>query len=376
MEGFAANVVPGQGAVARWGVGVVVAGGPGTTGLDLVAELSARLGAEPAVGPLIEALRTDPRFGTAAVNLAAAVPTADGVRVFVRGGAQVRTQTNELITGTVPIERELPGATAVWLGLVDPPTVQGHPAMDLVLGVVTGDGVVLHRPVPTSPVDQSVDPTLAAPEPAPVPVEPDPLPVAEFEAIDWGASSSTGTREPLPVLTRSEELESVPTMEVSVEQVMGIRCSRGHFNHPDAGFCQVCGISMVHLTHRLEPGPRPTLGFMVFADGATYALDRSYLIGRSPKPASGSRLTALPTQDATQSVSREHAELRLDGWDVVYTDLGSTNGSFLWDPNAGRWNPITPRNPLTLTSGARVSVGRMTFVFEAASRAVGGHDGR
>ncbi|MEL6985662.1 MAG: FHA domain-containing protein, partial [Actinomycetota bacterium] len=216
------------------------------------------------------------------------------------------------------------------------------------------------------PPDSPAPPSPPAPPGSPD-VASQPVPSGPFEAVDWG--DPVETRQPLPVATR--ESEPVDARQ-SADQVLGIRCSRDHFNNPNAGYCQVCGISMIHLTHRLEPGPRPTLGFVVFADGATYAVDRPYLIGRKPQPGPNSGLTALATQDQTQSVSREHAELRLDGWDVHYVDLGSTNGSFVWSPTSQAWMPLRSNEPLTLTSGTTVSVGRMTFVFQGASKAVEG----
>ncbi len=410
MDAFAVNVEGGVGAVARWDVGVAVAGGEDDLALDLMAALQAALGDEPSSGEIIDVLRSDSRFNSDGVNLAVAVSAPDGLRVFVRGATEVRTETDELIAGPEPVERNLPDPRALWMGTGGPPLSQGHPVLDLRRGIVPGRGVVLHRPMTWPPppadaqpvaddldgpdADDAIDATnpgqvatdapdqppppaapapvaLAAPTPPVPPGEPDaasqPVPSGPFEAVDW--ADPVETRQPLPVATRAGE--TVDARE-SADQVLGIRCSRDHFNNPKAGYCQVCGISMVHLTHRLEPGPRPTLGFVVFADGVTYALDRPYLIGRSPQPTPESGMTALATQDSTQSVSREHARLEFDGWDVVYVDLGSTNGSFLWDVNVGRWNPIAAHSPVVLTSGSTVSVGRMTFVFQGASRSVDG----
>ncbi len=408
MDAFAVNVEGGVGAVARWDVGVAVAGGEDDLALDLMAALQAALGDEPSSGEIIDVLRSDSRFNSDRADLAVAVSAPDGLRVFVRGSAEVRTEADELIAGPEPIERNLSDPRALWMGTGGPPLRQGHPVLDLRRGIVPGRGVVLHRPVawPPPPADaepaasgldarDAVDATkpgqvapappdqppppaapapaaLAAPSPPVPPGGPDgtsqPVPSGPFEAVDW--ADPVETRQPLPVATR----EQSPSVDVgeSADQVLGIRCSRDHFNNPKASYCQVCGISMIHLTHRLEPGPRPTLGFVVFADGATYAVDRPYLIGRKPRPAPTSGLTALATQDQTQSVSREHGELRLDGWDVHYVDLGSTNGSFVWSPAAQTWTPLRPREPLTLTSGTNVSVGRMTFVFQGASKEVEG----
>ncbi|MEM9562377.1 MAG: FHA domain-containing protein [Actinomycetota bacterium] len=405
MDDFSANVEVGDGAVARWEVGLAVATGEDGHALDLLAALQEELGPEPTSGELVALVRNDPRFNVERADLAVAVGTPDGIRVFVRGRVEVRTETDELIAGPAPMERDLPGPRALWIGGGGPPMAQGHPVLDLRRGVVPGRGVVLHRSVwPTPSADEhsldgagasdpvpasaaataaaapEVDPTnpgqgasplarVAVVPPAPPgasEAESAPIPVTSFESVNWG--DPVETREPLPVAT--QQSEDINT-RASAEQVMGIRCIRDHFNNPKAGYCQVCGISMVHLTHRLEPGPRPTLGFVVFADGATYAVDRPYLIGRSPKPGLDSGMTPLATQDATQSVSREHGELRLDGWDVLYVDLGSTNGSYLWSPQAQTWTPLRPNEPMMLASGMSISVGRMTFVFQGASKEVG-----
>ncbi|MEM9653555.1 MAG: FHA domain-containing protein [Actinomycetota bacterium] len=404
MAGYVANVVPGSGAVARWDRVVLLVGGEKQAGLDLIAGITDALGQNPDPGALIDALQGDGPLVSGTTDLVAAVETSTGMRIIVRGGAQARTETNELLTagtglgaggGPQPTVRDLDDPMALWLGLTDPPTVQGHPAKDLRLGVVNGSGVVFYRvsepaaEPAAAPGGQETDggeaevaegdtPPPTVPNPvvsAPIPdagsaTEAD-LPVVDrdFQAINWDDPEGVAARAPLAVQDGAT-VDGEVTSATTGEQVMGIRCSRDHFNNPKAGYCQVCGISMVHLTHRLEPGPRPTLGFLVFADGATYALDRQYVIGRSPEPRPGGGLTPLQTQDPTQSVSREHAELRLDGWDAYYVDLGSTNGSFLWDAAGRRWDPIRPNNPVVLTSGTTVSVGRMTFVFEAASRAI------
>ena len=53
-------------------------------------------------------------------------------------------------------------------------------------------------------------------------------------------------------------------------------------------------------------------------------------------------------------VSRHHAEIRVEGPEVVLVDLGSTNGSFV------NGNPV---RRVTLVDGARVTMGRTTLVF-------------
>ena len=53
-------------------------------------------------------------------------------------------------------------------------------------------------------------------------------------------------------------------------------------------------------------------------------------------------------------VSRHHAEIRVEGSEVVAVDLGSTNGTFV------NGQPI---RRVTLRDGARVTLGRTTLVF-------------
>jgi len=55
-----------------------------------------------------------------------------------------------------------------------------------------------------------------------------------------------------------------------------------------------------------------------------------------------------------QGVSRHHAEIRVEDGDVVLVDLGSTNGTFV------NGQPI---RRVSLTDGARVTLGRTTLVF-------------
>jgi hypothetical protein len=53
-------------------------------------------------------------------------------------------------------------------------------------------------------------------------------------------------------------------------------------------------------------------------------------------------------------VSRHHAEIRIEGPEIVLVDLGSTNGTFV------NGQPI---RRVTLADGARISLGRTTLVF-------------
>jgi hypothetical protein len=155
-----------------------------------------------------------------------------------------------------------------------------------------------------------------------------------------------------------------------VPQARGHLCSRGHLNDPRSHFCVLCGIRMNERTGVLVLGPRPPLGLLVFDDGATYTVDAEYLVGRMPeldeRVRSGA-LRSIVVEDHSGSVSRVHAEVRVDGWDVLVVDTGSRNGTYLAMPGERRWSPLAPREGKRLVPGTRVRLGARTFIFESPS---------
>lgn len=359
---------PAESIVVRWPAGVVVLGG---TQADVAASLrSLRPDGElePASGLLIERLRML-RHG----DFAASVSTPGGLRLFsvgdgaarVGGSAEERPASGQ---APVPSDRSVVrevdvalSASPIWIGIgdVDDATLEQttqRTSLDFSNGVVPGRGIVLVRP-PSAPLDPRVRVDRG------------------FEVVDFGAAEVDEVRKPLPI-ERPPESES-PASATAVEEVaasagtvLGIQCSREHFNNPSAAYCQVCGISMVHVTHYLVRGERPTLGFLVFDDGATFALDRSYVIGREPEVEPGSPLAPLTADDNEHTVSRSHAELVLDDWDLTIADLGSTNGTFVWDAGRSDWQRVLPNRPVVVPPGTSVAVGRKTFVYEPVARSV------
>ena len=217
------------------------------------------------------------------------------------------------------------------------------------------------RPASAAPVD--ADPTRA-PSPQPAPAASDPparapvvVPAApatrehssarehiDFESVVLVDAAPEGPREPLPLGE-----PAAPEPAASQDLVDGVTCSRGHFNDPDNLFCGVCGISLVQQTQNLAKGPRPPLGFVVFEDSSTYSLDSDYVIGRDPsedpRVRSGAARPLVIHDEDQRTVSRVHADLRLDGWHVLLVDRGSTNGTFIWDEQASSWTLLAPDQP-------------------------------
>ncbi|MEM7286734.1 MAG: FHA domain-containing protein [Actinomycetota bacterium] len=241
------------------------------------------------------------------------------------------------IAETSTVRLALPGASP------DAPPDWG----DLRDGVVAGSAAVL---VP-----------LVEPRP-----EAEPHAAVEFDWVDLRAGAD-GVEPRQALAVGESQATSVEEAHVA-ELVQGIMCSRNHFNNPQAAYCQVCGISMVHLTHGPVTGPRPTLGFLVFDDGATYALDRDYVAGRAPDISGEPNASPLTILDEELSVSGTHARIDLSGWDVVLHDLGSTNGTFIWNAAQQQWVHVPPHTPTILSPGSTAAFGRQTFVFESAVR--------
>lgn len=338
---------PGRGIVGRWPTVVLVSGDD---------ELNPTLDA--ATAPTIDQL------ATADGPLAAVVEQDGAVLALVRGGASAIVDGTP-IAATEP--RPIVGAETFTLAVDTASPAPDTAGLDLRAGTVPGVAITVTRDLPSpTPSFEVVDlragdaeartplpqraPAVASPRPPQRPGDPIPSP-----------------GDPAPVAEASEP-GSGDRAEPDVDSVLGIRCSRGHFNNPLTSYCQACGISMVHLTHQLVPGPRPTLGFVVFNDGATYALDRSYLLGRSPSvtPDDGA-VAPLVVADADGSVSGRHARIDLVDWDVSISDLGSTNGTYVWNVSGHRWDRVGGQ-PIALSPGSIVAVGRTTFVFESAVR--------
>ncbi len=109
----------------------------------------------------------------------------------------------------------------------------------------------------------------------------------------------------------------------------------------------------------LVDGRRPPLGLLVLDIGSTFVLDDNYLLGRNPEVDEAvirSRLRPIRLDDDSGTLSRVHAEIRLEGWDVLLIDRGSANGTYIAGQRASRagtgWRRNSPScSPPEPTSG-------------------------
>jgi hypothetical protein len=218
------------------------------------------------------------------------------------------------------------------------------------------------------------DPYAAPPAP-PVPGPSDGAPRPDFISISLvpggpgvpgvpGGPGALGIevpqRDPLPLGAEPPDAKDLGLVEMPSAQVEGVYCKNGHFNDPEARYCAVCGISMGQLTKIRQKGNRPPLGVLILGDGSVCQLDADYVIGREPtldSAVADGRARPLRLMDASGVVSRIHARVELDGWQVFLTDLNSANGTQVLMPGEQNPTSLQPGVRTPLAAGAQIRLG-------------------
>ena len=187
-------------------------------------------------------------------------------------------------------------------------------------------------------------------------------------------SPPAGAQEDPALMTvsraRVTELRNGPSLGAAVvagPPVHGVRCVQGHPNPPAATRCRVCDGTVAETDPVTMP--RPVLGALAFSNGMRVTLDRSAIIGRSPRTERVSvselpQLVVVPSPEA--DISRSHVEVRLEGWHVLVVDLDSTNGTVVTVPGQAP-ERIRPREGFPIIPGTVVSLAdelAFTYVVE------------
>jgi hypothetical protein len=171
------------------------------------------------------------------------------------------------------------------------------------------------------------------------------------------------------VMTLAERDVADPDGQALGAPVLGICCPRDHLNDPRDDFCRVCGLPLVPGAPEVE-GARPPLGRLTWDTGDVNELVGAALVGRDvglDGAVISGELAALVPGGQNDSMSRVHAELRPNGWDVVVIDRGSTNGTFIWDEPSKAWQRLPPDEPHVVRPGSVLAFGERTATFEAVS---------
>jgi pSer/pThr/pTyr-binding forkhead associated (FHA) protein len=104
---------------------------------------------------------------------------------------------------------------------------------------------------------------------------------------------------------------------------------------------------------------RPALGQLVFSNGRAVTIDRTILVGRSPRAerTDGNGIPQLVMVDSPHGdVSRTHARIFIEGWQVLLEDLGSTNGTVITNAT-GVSRRIRSGEPAIVTAGSVIDLG-------------------
>ncbi len=319
----------------------------------------------------------------------AAQPPASAPAVDRAGAAPAVAPDRRVAAAAEPTEQQQPVRPEPVAAAPEPaaaPPVAAAPPRAAVAASPPGPPPVAVAAPPAAPGPAAPPPAAAAPAtpptaaPAPAtpsaaPPPPPGAPAAELRPpkvsdLIHQSKAHEARRPPLPV-AGSRPAAPRPGAPAGPAHVVvkGFRCSRNHHNDPRVSFCSVCGIRMDQRTGVLVDGRRPPLGLLVLDIGATFVLDDNYLLGRNPEVDEAvirSRLRPIRLDDDSGTLSRVHAEIRLEGWDVLLIDRGSANGTFLAAAGQSGWTRLQPHQPVVLAPGMHVRVGRRTFTFESA----------
>lgn len=190
------------------------------------------------------------------------------------------------------------------------------------------------------------------------------LPVAAASGVAASGAAAAGA----PVVEEPDApARESDTGELPVgAMVLAVSCAAGHLNPPDAGRCRVCRAEVPE--QRAELAPRPALGVLHLSTGEEVTLDRSVRLGRAPRQADeGDEQAHLVRVSSPENeISRNHAEVVLDGWRVLVRDLGSTNGTTVTPPGAGPQR-IRAGQEVGLEPGGTITLAdRVSVVLEVA----------
>ncbi len=150
--------------------------------------------------------------------------------------------------------------------------------------------------------------------------------------------------------------------------VLAVLCPSGHANAPHSTTCRLCG-QPVGMTEPI-PVQRPVLARVRLSTGQVVDLDRPLVVGRAP---SASRVPApdLPhlvtVPSPHQDISRTHVQLRVVDWQLLVTDLDSTNGTTIRCPGRPPQR-LRPGQEVVVQPGWLVELGDgVSLVIEALS---------
>jgi hypothetical protein len=208
---------------------------------------------------------------------------------------------------------------------------------------------------------------------------------AEEGALDAGGASPP-VEEPVAAMGRSapsgypeggydpglagtelQSPETIPPGAAEGPMVAGRFCSRQHLNDPREQFCRICGVPLHPESTPEVMAVRPPLGVLVWDSGDSDPVVGDLIVGRDPAgdpEVAAGQVDGLTPSGHSEGMSRVHAELRLNGWDVTLADRGSTNGTFVWEEDRQAWHRLEPGERAPIKIGSIIAFGERTATFE------------
>lgn len=271
--------------------------------------------------------------------------------------ASERAQVDSPQAEPVPAEAAAPGLATEPPEVVASAPVEGAPQSEPAVGLVTA----------ATPAEQTAE--LSAEEIAALQSADTQLLPSPFDGPESMAQPGVATT-PQPVAsagspTASDASERVaaatpepePDESIQDSAILAVLCQNGHANPPNSNVCRVCGSPVARKVPQFVAGP--VLAVLRASDGSTADVDRPVLIGRAP---SGDRSSSrsprlMPVPSPNHDISRTHLEVAPDDWQIVVTDLNSTNGTVLVRPGAVDRQQLAPGEPVPVQLGSVMELG-------------------
>jgi hypothetical protein len=151
--------------------------------------------------------------------------------------------------------------------------------------------------------------------------------------------------------------------------VKAVRCASGHLSPPQFDVCRVCQAPVA--AQNVFTAPRPVLGTIRLSTGDVVTLDRDVVLGRAPESRAGTNAADRPhvvkLASPENDISRNHVEIRLDGWHVLIVDLESVNGTVVTLPGQPPQR-LRPNQGLAIEPGTLVTLAdEVSFVYEVGA---------
>jgi hypothetical protein len=248
---------------------------------------------------------------------------------------------------------------------------EARPTTGLVDGVPWASGssfnaapLTREQPLTQSSPSPAVAPAPNVPSAPATPLhDPNPVPDAEPQTASLEPEQIAAVTTSRAALLRqlAESAPSGPT-------VLALHCTNGHPSPPSSDACRVC---QAPLPTGQDPVriARPNLGILRFSNELIVPLDRSVIFGRDPRPSTDNPAERpnLIRPIESGELSRMHASITIEGWQLLLRDLGSTHGTFLTRPGATT-EQIRAQKDYQVEPGSVVSFAEIvSFTYEATA---------